>query len=202
MSTVTRRRHPTLGVHSLNASHRAKHTCSRMPSRTHQQPRNRPSLRSVCPRRSFPRNLAPILMFPGRTRIVPPQHLSMLVPQLGLRSLQSPPRLPIRRNLAHVNLRPHGMRLQQNYLPSRSLNRIRHSRTCRRFRARQRAKRHGYCHDGECTEKGRWPGSGNHRGSLPHGPTSREKNSGNLSSFAYIQRSSLTSKAKRNRGKS
>jgi len=145
LSTPSSRRcHPTFGVNALNPGNRAEHTLPGMPSRSHQQPRNGPSIRRVRPSRDFPSHFAPVFMFPRRTRVVPSQQLSLLVPKHGVRRLQGPARFSVRSNLANVDLRSHGVRLQQNFLSSGSLHRIRYIWTGRRLRARQSGEGDGY----------------------------------------------------------
>jgi hypothetical protein len=88
---------------------------------------------------------------------MPSQHLSVLVPKLGVRRLQGPARFSVRSNLANVDLRAHGVRLQQNLLSSRSLNRIRYIWTGRRLGARQSGEGDGYRRNGQGKEKSRLP---------------------------------------------
>jgi len=57
---------------------------------------------------------------------VPSQQLSLLVPKHGVRRPSRSSRFSVRSNLANVDLRSHGVRLQQNFLASGSLNRIRY----------------------------------------------------------------------------
>ena len=76
---------------------------------------------------SLSRNFAPIVVFPGRSGVMTPDRGSLLIMQLGLRSLQGPGKFPFRSRLAHVNLRARCVSLQNNFLFSgRRLNFIWH----------------------------------------------------------------------------
>ena len=112
-----------------------------MTSNGNQQPRNRIRVRRIDVSRGLPRDLAPIIQLPRGPGIVMPDNRALRVVKLGVRSLQSPPKLTVSPSLADVNLRARSLHLQNNLLIPRRFDCVRH------VGARQalRASAYSYC---------------------------------------------------------